>query len=235
MLEVKVGEAGYGAKMVLRNVNLHVGQGEVVTIIGRNGVGKSTLLNSIFGVCQTKDTEVNFQGRDLSGLRPRERIKQGLVYEMQGACVFARLSTRENLELAGFITQDRHQVQKNIKKVLQTFPPLADRISQHAGVLSGGERQMLALGMILMSSPKLCMLDEPSGGLSPTYVDRVFDTLRQIQIDFGTALLLVEQNLKKAAEVSDRIYGMETGRIQVELKKEQGFDMNLMEQVCLGV
>lgn len=235
MLRVLVGEAGYGAKVVLRNVSLHVDHGEIVTIIGRNGVGKSTLLNAIFGICQTKDTQINFQGKEFSGLPPREKIKQGLVYEMQGARVFVHLSTRENLELAGFITQGRHQIRKNVEKVLQTFPHLAERIKQPAGTLSGGERQMLALGMILMSSPRLCMLDEPSGGLSPLYVDRMYEGLKQAQTEFETALLLVEQNLKKAAEVSDRIYCMEAGRIQGELDKGKGFDLNTMEKACLGV
>jgi branched-chain amino acid transport system ATP-binding protein len=206
-------QAGYGKKQVLRGVSLEVGEREIVAVVGHNGAGKSTLLKAIFGRLPDCTGEVLWQGQSIRGSNPAQNIRQGIVYCPQGGEVFRTLSVRENLELGGFAPGQRDLVRKNLPKVLELFPVLASRANAKGGLLSGGERQMLAIGMGLIASPRLAMLDEPSGGLAPRLVESLFGSIRVIVKEFNISVLLVEQNINAAFLVADRAVVMANGTI----------------------
>jgi branched-chain amino acid transport system ATP-binding protein len=212
LLDIRGLRGGWGRTEVLRGVDLQVGAGEMVALLGSNGAGKSTLNKMICGLCPAWGGTVRFDGRDLSGAHYRAVVKAGLIQVPEGRKVFPNLSVLENLELGSF-TRARERRALNLERVFATFPRLKERRGQHAGTLSGGEQQMLAIGRGLMAEPVLLILDEPSLGLSPLLVEEMFSLIRQLRED-GLAVLLVEQNVGQSLEIADRAYVLENGSVR---------------------
>jgi branched-chain amino acid transport system ATP-binding protein len=202
----------YGAIHALRNVSMTVEQGEVVTLIGANGAGKSTTLRAITGLLTPKSGRVVFEGQDITGLPAHRLVARGISMSPEGRGVFANLTVLENLEMGAYLTKDSAVLQRDLDRAFVLFPRLAERMKQRAGTLSGGEQQMLAMGRALMSRPKLLLLDEPSLGLAPIVCQTIFKTIDEIKAA-GTTVLLVEQNANAALRHSDRGYVLETGEI----------------------
>ena len=203
--------AGYGAVKALHDVSLEVDAGEVVTLIGANGAGKSTCLKVITGLLPASAGQVLWQGKDLAAVPAHRRVAEGIAMSPEGRQVFPRMTVRENLEMGAYIRSDAN-IEEDMVKVFQLFPILKDRLQQLAGTLSGGEQQMLAIGRALMSKPRLLLLDEPSLGLAPLIVKQIFSIIRDIR-GLGLAVLLVEQNARQALKVADRAYVFEVGRV----------------------
>jgi branched-chain amino acid transport system ATP-binding protein len=212
MLTLKSLQAGYGRLPVLKGISLHVRAGEVVTLIGGNGAGKSTTLRAVSGLLPPWRGAIEFDGRDVTRLAPEKIVTLGLALVPEGRRVFAALSVSANLELGAFHRGDKQQVRQDLAEVKERFPILRQRSHQAAGTLSGGEQQILAIGRALMARPKLLMLDEPSMGLAPRMVAQVYDILHKLKRG-GTTILLVEQNARAALKLADRGYVIETGRI----------------------
>jgi len=212
MLEVENIEAGYGPIRALDRVSLEVAAGELVAIIGANGAGKTTLLMAISGVVPTRGGEVRFEGRSVTGLEPHEIVRLGIGHAPEGRRIFPRLTVRENLELGGFTRSDRAEMRRDIDEVCELFPVLGSRMGQMGGTLSGGEQQMLALGRALVGRPRLLLLDEPSLGLAPLVVAKIFEVIASLSAR-GIAVVLVEQNARAALKLASRGYVLETGRI----------------------
>ncbi len=212
MLTLKSLQAGYGRLTVLKGISLHVRPGEVVTLIGGNGAGKSTALRAISGLLPPFRGTVEFSGMNLTGLPPERIVTLGLALVPEGRRVFASLSVTANLELGAFHRRDRKQASRDLAAIQERFPLLKERAAQPAGTLSGGEQQILAICRALMSRPRLLMLDEPSMGLAPLMVNQVYQILQELK-DEGTTLLLIEQNARAALKLADRGYVLETGRI----------------------
>lgn len=213
LLEVADVVAGYGETDILHGVSIAVDEGEIVTIIGPNGCGKSTLMKVVVGLVRVKAGAVTFRGTDISAQPPERIVRTGLCYVPQSANVFPSLSIRENLEMGGFVRNDDYR--GRIEELFALFPDLARRPTQRAGSLSGGQRQMLAIARALMLDPVLLLLDEPSAGLSPAIMDLVFERIRGIN-RAGVALLLVEQNARESLRMSDRGYVLAAGRNRLE-------------------
>ena len=203
----------YGSIHAVKGVSFEVNEGEVDTLIGANGAGKSTILNTVSGLLHPKTGSVVFEGRDLKGVAPHKIVEYGLAQVPEGRHIFQQMSVEENLQMGAY-TQPNATVEPGIADVYERFPRLAERRRQIAGTLSGGEQQMLAMGRALMSRPKLLMLDEPSMGLAPILVEQIFDIIRELH-SAGTTILLVEQNAQAALSVADRAYVLETGRISL--------------------
>ena len=201
----------YGSIHAIKGVSFEVNEGEIVTLIGANGAGKSTTLNTISGLLHSKTGSVTFMGENLGKVPCHKIVSKGLALVPEGRRVFLQMTVQENLEMGAF-TQGSKTLDDDLERVYQQFPRLKERMKQVAGTLSGGEQQMLAMGRALMSHPKLLMLDEPSMGLAPILVEQIFDIIRQLHED-GTTILLVEQNAQMALSVADRAYVMETGKI----------------------
>jgi branched-chain amino acid transport system ATP-binding protein len=202
----------YGTIHALKGVSLDVREGEIVTLIGANGAGKSTTLRSINGLNHPREGRIRFEGRDITEAAPHDVVKMGISQSPEGRRLFPRMSVRENLEMGAYQRADRHSFNEDIDRVFSLFPRLAERKNQRAGTLSGGEQQMCAIGRALMARPKLLMLDEPSMGLAPIFVEKIFEIVREIN-EQGTPILLVEQNALMALETANRGYVMETGTI----------------------
>ena len=212
MLEVKDLTVHYDMIQAVRDVSFTVNEGEIVTLIGANGAGKTTILRALSGLERVKSGEISFLGRSLDSLSPQQRVKDGISHVPEGRHVFKGLSVKENLELGAFLRKDREAVEEDLEQIYQRFPVLKERLKQDAATLSGGEQQMLAMGRALMSRPKLLLLDEPSMGLAPIFIQEIFNIIQQIQSN-GTTVLLIEQNAKMALEIANRGYVLETGRI----------------------
>jgi branched-chain amino acid transport system ATP-binding protein len=202
----------YGTIEAIKGVSIEVNEGEIVTLIGANGAGKSTTLRSIQGINRPKRGKILFSGRDIVGVPPHDIVRMGISQSPEGRRLFARMSVLENLEMGAFQRSDRSGVQEDIERVFGLFPRLSERKSQKAGTLSGGEQQMCAMGRALMARPKLLLLDEPSMGLAPVLVDRIFEIVKEINKQ-GTTILLVEQNALMALDVATRGYVLETGAV----------------------
>jgi branched-chain amino acid transport system ATP-binding protein len=202
----------YGTIHALKGVSLDVREGEIVTLIGANGAGKSTTLRSINGLNHPREGRIRFQGRNITEESPHDVVKMGISQAPEGRRLFPRMSVSENLEMGAFQRTDRHNLREDVDRVYSLFPRLAERKNQKAGTLSGGEQQMCAIGRALMARPQLLMLDEPSMGLAPIFVEKIFEIVREINQQ-GTPILLVEQNALMALETADRGYVMETGTI----------------------
>jgi branched-chain amino acid transport system ATP-binding protein len=202
----------YGAIHALRDVSLIVNPGEVVTLIGANGAGKSTTLRAITGLLAPKSGRVTFEGQDITGIPAHKLVARGISMSPEGRGVFANLTVLENLEMGAYLTHDRATLRKNLERGFTLFPRLKERMKQRAGTLSGGEQQMLAMARALMSRPKLLLLDEPSLGLAPLVCQTIFRTIDEIKAE-GTTVLLVEQNANAALKHSDRGYVLETGAV----------------------
>jgi branched-chain amino acid transport system ATP-binding protein len=202
----------YGAIHALKGISLEVREGEIVTMIGANGAGKSTTLRSINGLNHPRKGSISFQGKDITQAAPHDIVKMGIAQSPEGRKLFPRMSVSENLEMGAFQRDDRKEIREDMDRVYTLFPRLAERKSQKAGTMSGGEQQMCAIGRALMARPKLLLLDEPSMGLAPVLVERIFETLIEINQQ-GTPILLVEQNALMALDIAQRGYVLETGRV----------------------
>ena len=215
ILELEDVHTYYGSIQALKGISLTVDQGEIVTLIGANGAGKSTTLRSINGLNSPRRGRIRFQGRDITHASAHDIVEQGISQSPEGRRLFPRMSVLENLEMGTFQRADRGDrkaVSQDLDRVYELFPRLAERKSQKAGTLSGGEQQMVAIGRALMARPKLLLLDEPSMGLAPIFVERIFEIIREINSQ-GTPILLVEQNALMALDVANRGYVLETGKI----------------------
>jgi branched-chain amino acid transport system ATP-binding protein len=202
----------YGSIHALKGISLTVDEGEIVTLLGANGAGKTTTLRSINGLNRPRQGSIRFQGRDITTTAPHHIVKRGIAQSPEGRRLFPRMSVTENLEMGAFQRDDKSEIRSDMDRVFELFPRLQERRNQKAGTMSGGEQQMCAIGRALMSRPKLLLLDEPSLGLAPIFVERIFDIIRQIN-EQGTSILLVEQNALMALDAADRGYVLETGRI----------------------
>jgi branched-chain amino acid transport system ATP-binding protein len=215
VLEIDDVHVYYGAIHALKGVSLKVGHGEIVTLIGSNGAGKSTTLRAINGLNRPRQGSIRFQGRDITHASSHSIVKGGIAQSPEGRRLFPRMSVTENLEMGAFQRTDRENFGTDMERVFELFPRLYERRTQKAGTMSGGEQQMCAIGRALMARPKLLLLDEPSMGLAPIFVDRIFETIVEVNKQ-GTPVLLVEQNALMALDVAKRAYVMETGRIALE-------------------
>ena len=215
VLEIDDVHVYYGAIHALKGVSLRVQEGEIVTLIGANGAGKSTTLRAINGLNRPRQGSIRFQGADITGSPPHSIVKNGIAQSPEGRRLFPRMSVTENLEMGAFQRTDKENFSDDMERVFQLFPRLQERRTQNAGTLSGGEQQMCAIGRALMARPKLLLLDEPSMGLAPIFVERIFETVVEVNKQ-GTPVLLVEQNALMALDVAKRGYVMETGRIALE-------------------
>ncbi len=213
LLELEDVHTAYGSIEALKGISIDIDEGEIVTLIGANGAGKSTTLRSISGLTPPKSGSIRFEGREIGETAPQEIVKLGVSQAPEGRRIFPRMSVRENLELGAYLRKDE-SIEDDIRRVFDLFPRLQEREKQKAGTMSGGEQQMLAIGRALMSNPKLLLLDEPSMGLAPVLVERIYETIAEINRQ-GTTILLVEQNANYALEVSGRGYVLETGRVTV--------------------
>jgi branched-chain amino acid transport system ATP-binding protein len=202
----------YGSIHALKGISLEVHDGEIVTLLGANGAGKSTTLRSINGLNRPRQGSIRFQGKDITGVAAHEIVKRGIAQSPEGRRLFPRMTVIENLEMGAFQRNDRSEIKEDMDRVYELFPRLHERRTQKAGTMSGGEQQMCAIGRALMARPKLLLLDEPSLGLAPIFVERIFDIIRQIN-EQGTSILLVEQNALMALDAANRGYVLETGRI----------------------
>jgi branched-chain amino acid transport system ATP-binding protein len=205
----------YGAIHALKGVSLTVNQGEIVTLIGANGAGKSSTLRAINGINRPRDGRINFEGEDITHRSSHRIVKSGIAQSPEGRRLFPRMSVTENLEMGAFQRTDKENFAEDMERVFELFPRLKERRTQKAGTMSGGEQQMCAIGRALMARPKLLLLDEPSMGLAPIFVERIFETIVEVNKQ-GTPVLLVEQNALMALDVARRGYVMETGRIALE-------------------
>ncbi len=212
LLEVDGIDAAYGRIRALMGVSLQVEAGEIVTLIGANGAGKTSTLRAISGLLRTTAGRVRFDGRDVTNAAPSAIVRHGVGHSPEGRRVFARMTIRENLELGAYTRRVASEIASDLERVLVTFPRLRERLLQKAGTMSGGEQQMLAMGRALMSRPRLLMLDEPSLGLSPILVQTIFAVIREIAAR-GTTVLLIEQNARQALQLASRGYVLENGRI----------------------
>jgi len=215
MLEVKNIDVYYGNIHALKDINLKVEDGEIVTLIGANGAGKTTTLKTISGLINPKNGEILFNGERISSLNASQIVKLGISHVPEGRRIFANMTVMENLEMGAFIRKDTKNIADDYDKVFSLFPRLKERRKQIAGTLSGGEQQMLAIGRALMSRPKLLLLDEPSMGLAPLVVKEIFSIIRDIN-ESGTTILLVEQNVNMALNAANRAYIIKNGRIELE-------------------
>jgi branched-chain amino acid transport system ATP-binding protein len=212
LLEVENIHSYYGNIQALRGVSLTVEEGEIVTLIGSNGAGKTTTLRSIHGMLHPREGRILFEGEEIQSLPAHDMIGRGIAQSPEGRKIFSRMTVLENLEMGAYHRNDNAAIRQDMDRVFELFPRLKERVKQEAGTMSGGEQQMLAIGRALMSRPKLVLLDEPSMGLAPVLVERIFQVIREIN-EQGTTILLVEQNANVALEIASRGYVLETGTV----------------------
>lgn len=212
-MKANIPEAGYGKKVVLRDIEIEISEGQIVALIGPNGAGKSTLLKVLSGVLRSEAGKVSLNGTNIANRRPEEIFGKGISYIPQGNRVFTELKVSENLEIGGYTVKDRVELDRRISSVLQLFPDLKERLSLDAGKLSGGEKQQLALARALMVNPKVLMLDEPSLGLSPRLVTKAFETIKDVNEKYKTTILIVEQKVHEILKIAHHIYALRMGRI----------------------
>ncbi len=215
LLEVSNLHVAYGAIRALQGISFHIDRGEIVTLIGANGAGKSTTLRTISGLLRPAEGDIRFKGQSITRTPAERIVKMGICQVPEGRQIFARLTVRENLEMGAYTRRDKREIAESMERVFASFPRLKERINQRGGTLSGGEQQMLSMGRGLMSKPDLLLLDEPSMGLAPILVEEIFNIIQRINAQ-GTSILLVEQNAAMALSVAHRGYVLETGRIVLE-------------------
>ena len=233
MLKVDDLSVHYGVIQAVKNVSFEVNEGEVVSLIGANGAGKTSILRTISGLVRPSGGKIEFLGQEIQKAPARKIVASGLSQVPEGRHVFSGLTVMENLEMGAFLHKDRDENQKNLKKVFDRFPRLEERKDQDAATLSGGEQQMLAMGRALMSKPKLLLLDEPSMGLAPIFIQEIFDIIQDIQKQ-GTTVLLIEQNAKKALSIADRGYVLETGKIVLSGTGQELLESDEVRKAYLG-
>jgi branched-chain amino acid transport system ATP-binding protein len=234
ILELKDVHTFYGSIEALKGISIDVRDGEIVTLIGANGAGKSTTLRSINGLNHPRQGTISFQGADITNEAPHNVVKMGISQSPEGRRLFPRMSVTENLEMGAYQRSDRAGIKESIDRVFELFPRLAERKHQKAGTMSGGEQQMCAIGRALMAKPKLLMLDEPSMGLAPIFVEKIFEIIQEISQQ-GTTILLVEQNALMALDVASRGYVMETGTIALADDAKSLRENEKVKQTYLGV
>ena len=215
MLQVTDLKVNYGVIQAIKGVSFEVNEGEVIALIGANGAGKTTILHTVTGLIAPKSGKIEFEGKDITKMPAHKIVTLGMAHVPEGRRVFADLSVYENLLMGAFTRKDKDEIAKTLEMVYKRFPRLRERKNQVAGTLSGGEQQMLAMGRALMSHPKILLMDEPSMGLSPLFVNEIFDIIKEVNAS-GTTVLLVEQNAKKARSIADRAYVLETGKIVLD-------------------
>lgn len=233
MLEVKDIQVYYGVIQALKGISFHVNQGEVIALIGANGAGKTTTLQTLTGILSPKSGSIVFEGKDLTRTPAHKIVEMGMAHVPEGRRVFADMSVYENLLLGAYTRKDKAEIAESLASVYKRFPRLEERKGQRAGTLSGGEQQMLAMGRALMSRPRIILMDEPSMGLSPIFVNEIFDIIREVS-ESGTTVLLVEQNAKKALSIADRAYVLETGSITMDGKAEDLLNDEAVQKAYLG-
>lgn len=233
MLEVKDLKVYYGVIQAIKGVSFHVDEGEVIALIGANGAGKTTILHTISGLLAPKEGSVVFEGKDIVKTPGYKIVSMGMAHVPEGRRVFAQLSVLQNLKMGAYTRKDKEEVAQSLKTVFERFPRLEERQSQLAGTLSGGEQQMLAMGRALMSHPRIILMDEPSMGLSPIFVNEIFDIIEKVSKS-GTTVLLVEQNARKALSIADRAYVLETGNIVLEGRAEELLNNDAIKKAYLG-
>ena len=217
MLSVTDLKVNYGVIQAIKGISFEVNEGEVIALIGANGAGKTTILHTITGLIPSKAGKIEFEGRDITKLPGHKIVTLGMAHVPEGRRVFADLSVYENLILGAYTRKDKEEIASTLNMVYKRFPRLEERKNQLSGTLSGGEQQMLAMGRALMSHPRIILMDEPSMGLSPIFVNEIFDIIKEVSAG-GTTVLLVEQNAKKALSIADRAYVLETGNIEKKQK-----------------
>ena len=233
MLEIKDVEVYYGVIQALKGISFEVNQGEVIALIGANGAGKTTTLHTVTGLLQAKKGSVTFEGKDITRMSAHNIVKLGIAHVPEGRRVFSNLTVYQNLRMGAYTRSDKNEIEESLKLVYERFPRLQERKNQMAGTLSGGEQQMLAMGRALMSKPKLIVMDEPSMGLSPIFVNEIFDIIQKVSAG-GTTVLLVEQNAKKALSIADRAYVLETGKIVLSGNAQELLNDDSVRKAYLG-
>jgi len=214
LLEVKDLSVAYGKIVAVKGISFNVDKGEIVTLIGSNGAGKSTTLRTISGLLAPKSGTILFKGEQISGMQGHDVVKKGITQSPEGRRIFPRMTVSENLDLGAFLRNDKSEIAADFDRVLELFPRLRERLTQKAGTMSGGEQQMLAVARAMMGRPELLLLDEPSMGLAPVLVELIFETIVKIR-EQGTTILLVEQNALAALDVADRAYVLESGSVKM--------------------
>ena len=233
MLKIDNLEVAYGNIKAIKGISLEVNEGEIVTLIGSNGAGKSTTLRAISGILKPRSGSITFNGERIDGIEGHDVVAKGICQSPEGRRIFPKMSVDENLDLGAFLRNDKAGIATDRERVLDLFPKLRERIDQKAGTMSGGEQQMLAVGRALMGSPKLLLLDEPSMGLAPVLVDMIFETIEKINKQ-GTTILLVEQNALAALNVADRAYVLESGSIKMSGKAADLISNDEVTKAYLG-
>lgn len=233
MLEIKDLQVYYGMIQAIKGVSFEVNQGEVIALIGANGAGKTTILHTITGLLSPKAGSVYFEGKDITKIPAHKIVSMGMAHVPEGRRVFAELSVLQNLKMGAYTRKDKEEIEQTLRNVYDRFPRLEERKNQMAGTLSGGEQQMLAMGRALMSHPKIILMDEPSMGLSPIFVNEIFSIIEQVSKS-GTTVLLVEQNAKKALSIADRAYVLETGNIVLDGNANDLLNDDSIKKAYLG-
>ena len=233
MLKVTDLEVYYGMIKAIKGISFEVNQGEVIALIGANGAGKTTILHTVTGLIQPKHGKIEFEGNDITKTPAHKIVSMGMAHVPEGRRVFAQLSVYENLKMGAYTRKDKNEIEDTLATVYKRFPRLEERKNQMAGTLSGGEHQMLAMGRALMSHPKIILMDEPSMGLSPIFVNEIFDIIQEVSAS-GTTVLLVEQNAKKALSIADRAYVLETGNIVLDGDAKELMNNDSIKKAYLG-
>ena len=233
MLEIRDLEVCYGMIQAIKGISFEVKEGEVIALIVANGAGKTTTLHTVSGLLAPKAGSVIFEGKDITKIPAHKIVSYGMAHVPEGRRVFASLSVYQNLKMGAYTRNDKEEIEESLRMVYSRFPRLEERKNQPAGTLSGGEQQMLAMGRALMSKPRIILMDEPSMGLSPIFVNEIFDIIKQVSAG-GTTVLLVEQNAKKALSIADRGYVLETGKIVLEGNAQDLLNDESVKKAYLG-
>ena len=233
LLEVQDIQVYYGMIQALKGVSFSVNEGEVIALIGANGAGKTTTLQTLTGIIPAKAGSIIYEGKNLTKTPAHKIVEMGMAHVPEGRRVFADMSVYENLLMGAYTRKDKNEIAQNLEMVYKRFPRLKERTGQRAGTLSGGEQQMLAMGRALMSKPKIILMDEPSMGLSPIFVNEIFDIIQAVS-ESGTTVLLVEQNAKKALSIADRAYVLETGKITMSGNAKDLLEDEAVKKAYLG-
>lgn len=235
MLKLENVKAGYGNIIAIKDVSLEINEGEIITLIGANGAGKSTTLMTISGVVSARDGEITFKGHNIEGKSSDDIVKLGICQVPEGRHIFPQLTVKENLDMGAFLRNDKAEIKKDLDYVFDLFPILAQRKNQDGGTLSGGEQQMLAMSRALMARPDLLLLDEPSMGLAPLVIKQIFEIIKQINKESNTTIFLVEQNANQALHIADRGYVIENGEITLSGPAEELLENSDIQKAYLGI
>jgi branched-chain amino acid transport system ATP-binding protein len=235
MLRLENVQSGYGNKLAIKDVSLEIGKGEIITLIGANGAGKSTTLMTICGIVPCRSGRILYNGKEIQKTPPEEIVKMGICQVPEGRHIFPQLTVKENLDMGAFLRKDKAEVKRDMEYVFSLFPILAERRHQDGGNLSGGEQQMLAMSRALMARPQVLLLDEPSMGLAPLVIRQIFEIIKQINKENQTTIFLVEQNANQALHIADRGYVMENGKISITGKAQELLDNKDIQKAYLGI